>query len=40
MIKFFIRYLEKRGFVVLHKSDTGATVFFDSEGNKWSAWKR
>ena len=41
MIKFFIRYLEKHGFLVLHRGDsTLKTVFFDSNGDKWCAWKR
>lgn len=39
MIKFCIKYLTKHGYLVLTKGDC-KTVFFDSEGNKWCAWKR
>lgn len=41
MIKFFIRYLSKRGFLILHKGDSKAkTVFFDQYGEKWTAFQR
>jgi len=40
MIKLFIKILEKHGFLVLPPSDIGKTVFFDSNGDKWCAWKR
>ena len=39
--KFCIKYLVKHGFLVLHRGDSILkTVFFDSNGEKWCAWKR
>lgn len=39
--KFCIWFLEEHGFLVLHKGDsTAKTVFFDSDGEKWTAFQR
>lgn len=40
IIKLLIKYLTKRGYLVLLKDSKSKTVFFDCDGNKWTAWRR
>lgn len=40
IIKLLIRYLSKRGYLVLLKDSKSKTVFFDANGTKWTAWVR
>lgn len=39
MIKFLIRLIEKRGYLVLTPIRNRKTTLFDQQGNKWTAFK-